>query len=476
MSALLWPLTRLVAIAASPAKLLFALGGGAVLIAALALALALALSAAARQGRRDQHRRGALVRRGPRWAWRGRLIAARTGSLVLGGVPIAAADEVRHFKLIGTSGSGKSTAIGQLLEIILRRGDRAIISDPGRSYLQRFRRRYRGDVVLNPFEPDSLRWDPFAELCCDFDVDQLASALITDGADAAGNEWRGYARTLLAALLRRCWRDEPPRLERLWRLLTIADAREMRCLVRETPAQPFMEAGNERMLGSIRAVAASALAALEYVQHQRAAGLSVRRWVRQGHGVLFLPYQAGQIAALRGLIAAWLRLAIYEALDGPENIDQRLWFIIDELDALGRIDGLKDALARLRKHGGRVVLALQSIAQASGTYGYANAQTVVENCGTTLILRCAGSEQGGTAEFASRLIGEREVLRRHSTRGRDLHGLLEPRGRRRSVQLSEQRLLESAVLAAEIEQLPDLTGYLKTASSRSWRRVRLAPD
>ena len=26
--------------------------------------------------------------------------------------------------------------------------------------------------------------------------------------------------------------------------------------------------------------------------------------------------------------------------------DQRLWFVVDELDALGEIDGLKDALAR----------------------------------------------------------------------------------------------------------------------------------
>ena len=32
--------------------------------------------------------------------------------------------------------------------------------------------------------------------------------------------------------------------------------------------------------------------------------------------------------------------------------DQRLWFVVDEFDSLGAIDGLKDALARLRKFGG----------------------------------------------------------------------------------------------------------------------------
>ncbi len=79
--------------------------------------------------------------------------------------------------------------------------------------------------------------------------------------------------------------------------------------------------------------------------------------------------------------------------------DRRLWFIIDELDALGQIDGLKDALARLRKFGGRCVLGFQSIAQVRGTYGDAEAQTIVENCGNTLILRCSASERGGTAEL-----------------------------------------------------------------------------
>jgi hypothetical protein len=43
--------------------------------------------------------------------------------------------------------------------------------------------------------------------------------------------------------------------------------------------------------------------------------------------------------------------------------DWRLWFVVDELDALGAIDGLPDALARLRKFGGRCALGFQSMSQ-----------------------------------------------------------------------------------------------------------------
>jgi type IV secretory pathway TraG/TraD family ATPase VirD4 len=161
-----------------------------------------------------------------------------------------------------------------------------------------------------------------------------------------------------------------------------------------------------------------------------------------------------------------MRLAIFEAMNSGER-DQRLWFIVDELDALGQIDGLKDALARLRKFGGRCVLGFQSIAQVSSTYGQGEAQTIVENCGNTLILRCSASEQGGIARFASRLIGEREIVRIHESRS------TRPGTWQASKTRSEQHVIESAVLPSEIEQLPDLAGYLKLASSPSWRRVQI---
>jgi type IV secretory pathway TraG/TraD family ATPase VirD4 len=139
-------------------------------------------------------------------------------------------------------------------------------------------------------------------------------------------------------------------------------------------------------------------------------------------------------------------------------------------DALGQIDGLKDALARLRKFGGRCVLGLQSIAQVSGTYGHSEAQTIVENCGNTLILRCSASEGGGTARFASQLIGEREVLREQVTQTSAGGWFFNNRDSRST---SVQPVMEISVLASEIEQLPDLHGYLKFASTPWWRRVQI---
>ena len=136
--------------------------------------------------------------------------------------------------------------------------------------------------------------------------------------------------------------------------------------------------------------------------------VSVHDWVRPGRGVLFLPYHRAD----RGTTCDHLRLAAARDLPDHDSRwgDQRLWFIVDELDALGPIDGLKDALARLRM-GGRCVLGFQSIAQVSCTYGHGKAQTIVENCSNTLICAARPPRTAAPPRFASKLIGEREVIR-----------------------------------------------------------------
>ncbi|HME41221.1 MAG TPA: type IV secretion system DNA-binding domain-containing protein [Steroidobacteraceae bacterium] len=428
------------------------------------------------QGATDDksHRRGSLVVEAPSSAGARSRQDARDAGISLAGMAVPAQDEAKHFKLIGTTGTGKSTAILEMMASALARGDRAVIADPDGGYLRRFHRPERGDVVLNPFDERSVKWDLFSEIKSAYDVEQLARSLIPDH-EGQDRSWRGYARTFFTAVTRQAQEAGIRDVDELYRLLVVADAGELRGLVRGTPAQPFLDEHNSRMFDSIRSVTSSAVGALEYVAQQKSQEFSVREWVsKKTPGVLFMPYKAGQIAALRSSISAWMRLAIFEALDQDEQRDEdlrgssnRLWFVVDELDALGKIDGLKDALARLRKFGGRCILGFQSIAQVSNTYGDGDAHTIVENCGNTLILRCSASEGGGTARFASQLIGEREVTRTSVSRNRRLTELFG------SVTHSEHLSMESAVLASQIEQLPDLAGYLKYASDPRWRRVRL---
>lgn len=394
---------------------------------------------------------------------------SRRRAITLAGIEVPQGDETKHFKLIGTTGTGKSTAIQEILSAALERGDRAVIADPDGGYMRRFYSADRGDVVLNPFDSRSLKWDLFGEIKSPYDVEQLARSLIPDN-DGQDKSWRSYARTFFTAVTRQAHEAGIKDAAELYRLLVVAKSDELRVLVDGTPAQPFLDEHNSRMFDSIRSVTSSAVGSLEYIGRQQAPDFSVRAWVDDKKpGVLFMPYKAGQIAALSSTISGWMRLAIFEAMnrEEPDEKSRPLWFVVDELDALGQIDGLKDALARLRKFDGRCVLGFQSVAQVSTTYGHGDAHTIIENCGNTLILRCSASEGGGTARFASQLIGEREVLRTTVSRSRRLTEVLG------SVSHNRHFSVESAVLPSQVEQLPDLTGYLKYASAPEWQKVRL---
>jgi type IV secretory pathway TraG/TraD family ATPase VirD4 len=390
--------------------------------------------------------------------------------MTLAGQPISELDETKHFKIIGTTGTGKSTAIREVLGKALKRGDRAIIADPDGSYLHQFFDPSRGDLILSPFDTRAASWDLFGEMDTLIDADHLAQSLIPD-TEGTERSWRNYARIFLTAILRQLHRVKHQDVGELYRLLAVTPVADLQDLLADTPAGPYLSQDNGKFFAAVRAVANTYLGSLEHVASQSAThSLSVRQWVREGQGgsrgVLFLPYRANEIAALRGLLSTWMRLAIFETMSQPQQ-DQHLWFMIDELDALGPIDGLKDALARLRKFGGRCVLGLQSIAQVSGSYGHAEAQTIVENCGNTLILRCSASESGGTAHFASKLIGEREIIRETMSQTHT------PGQWRSTKTYGKHHVTEPAVLTSEIEQLPDLQGYLKLASTPHWSRVKL---
>jgi type IV secretory pathway TraG/TraD family ATPase VirD4 len=312
--------------------------------------------------------------------------AAAVLPLTVAGVAVPFEDEAKHFKLMGTTGSGKSTVLRELLHGALSRGDRAVIADPDGGYLSRFYLPARGDVILNPFDARSAKWNLFAELRNAYDIDQLARALIPDrGPDTT---WTSYARTYFSAVTRQAQAAGITDIGELYRIITSASRDDLRLLLQGTPAAPFLEEGSEKLFGGVRSTASDHLKGLDYIREQTGMPFSVREWVRSGQGVLFLPYQADQIAALRSIISTWMRLAISQTMSLGEG-DHRLWFAVDELDALGPIDGLSDALPRLRKFGGRCALGFQSISQVSTTYGQGHAQSMVENCGSTVVLRCS---------------------------------------------------------------------------------------
>jgi hypothetical protein len=415
--------------------------------------------------RKIKHLRGTRLRRftGGRG---GRLWARMTGGVTLAGVLLSREDETMHVAAIGATGSGKSTALRALMADALRRGDRQVVADPEGTAMGAFLA--DGDIILNPFDPRCARWDLLGEIERPGDYAFIAQSLLPHLGQGDHDQWISYAQQLLAGAMENFVTLRLGTSEDFVAMLASAKLAELKQLCAGTPAARYFEEGGERMLASILGTLAPAIGHLRLISAINGESFSIRRWVRGGAGSLWMPYTANQVAALRGLISCWMNIAILETLSLEPSSERRIWFHVDELDALGRIEGLKDAQARLRKFGGCVAIGFQSFAQVKQVYGE-GAQTIIENCGNLLLLRAGASENGGTAKLASELIGDREVERDDISRSRT-------RGRftTRSMSMQTKRSVEDVALASEIMQLVNLEGFVKRATRTGWVRVRFS--
>lgn len=385
-------------------------------------------------------------------------------NLYVGGVPIPYGVEAQHFLIAGRTGAGKTVVISEMLETAYKRGNPALVADPGAGYYGRFGR--DADILLNPFDRRSVGWSPFAEIDQPYDCQRLARAAIPDGSGES-REWQMYAQTLLSEVLRKMWEAGETSVKDLMWWLTVATADELAIKLAGSPAAILTQQGNAKMLGNVRGIISTYLNAWQFLPEFGT--FSVRQWMRTAAlhlgPSLYLTYRDDQLAVLRQLLACWIELAVVEGLSLPEDPQRRVWIVVDELDSLGRVTALRDGLTKLRKYGVPVVAGLQTVAQLRDTYGRDLAQVLL-SCLSTKIILAAGD--GETGKYFEDELGQREAVQNSFTEGKsaqflELPHLSESRTRSQSV--------ESAVLASEIQGLPNLHGFLRVVG---WPILRVA--
>ena len=429
-------------------------------VAGIALAALAALLLALGGARRTRSLRGVEILAATRRS-------SKPGRLRLAGQPVPAGDEARHFKILGSAGAGKTTAVRALIEDARERGDCVVVADPDGVYRDAFCDETRSDRVLHATDPSACGWGLAEEWRDARDGDALARALLPHRW-ARETSARVLARALLGDLITELARAGCCTFATLYELLTRADRDALRPWVTGTTAATLLLPEHARLCVEVRASASAELLPLSSLA---AVGprpaLGIRNFVRERPAAtLFLPYRVDECATTQSLVPLWLHLAMYEAL-ADRAATRRIWFAAEELDALGPIEGLIDALRRLGARAGSAILGTSDVRSLETRYGRAGSQALLESCGSTLVLRCGGIADGGLAQVASQLIGDREVERVQESRA--LEG---PFGRRARTRTQTRiRAIERAVWPIELEYLAPGTGFLKFASTPAWLRL-----
>ncbi len=404
--------------------------------------------------------RGAELATARQLRWRIRPLHRRARDLVsaapppcrIAGIPWPERAETRHTIVSGTTGSGKTVLISDLVARIRDRGERCVIYDKMGSYTRSFFDPAR-DVLLNPLDARSPRWSPFLEARSPRDFDTMAAALIPQQKDTVDPFWVTAARQLFAngagVLRERGVTENRVLVDHLLKTDLTALARAME----GTVAQSIVDPDNPKTALSVRAMLTANIGALEYLP-DTGAPFSIRDWVSDeaGGGCLFLTSRGDQHASLRGLISTWLEVAVNAMLSLEQRDDRRIWVVLDELPTLHQVPSLQPGLAESRQFGGCFVLGIQVISALRDLYGRNGAETISGLCGTRVVLAAPDRD---TAQWSADSLGRSEVEEVAEGFSYGANTI------RDGVSLTPKRELRPLALASEIMQLESLSGWLR---------------
>ena len=435
-----------------------------------------------RLGRGRRLRGGELVsRRKLAWRtlpwWRCLLLLGRgpgAWPYTIARIPWPKGAETRHTIVSGTTGSGKTVLLADLVEQIRERGERCIVYDKMGSYTETFFDERR-DVLLNPLDRRAPRWSPFLEARTARDFDTMAAALIPRQKDAADPFWITAARQLFSHGAAVLWQRGETRNRVLVDHLLKTELSALAEAMEGTVAQSIVDPANPKTALSVRAMLTANIGAMDLLPDE-GDPFSIREWIeRDSGGFLFLTSRGDQHASLRGLISTWLEIAVNALLSLPRKDAQgnvparRTWVVLDELPTLHQLPSLRPGLAESRQFGGCFVLGVQVFSALRDLYGRDGAETISGLCGTRVVLAAPDKD---TSEWSAESLGRVEVEALSESVSYETGG--RPGAPHGGVSLSTRRDLRPLVLPSEVSRLENLSGYLKFPGA--WPVARIGLD
>ena len=372
--------------------------------------------------------------------------------LILGGLPLIKNTETAHLFFHGTTGTGKSNAIKELLDQIRKRGDRAIIYDKSCSFLEEFFQP-QNDVLLNPLDERGREWDLWLECRDSADFDSLAAAQIPMPLSTQDPFWINAARTIFSAAAFEMRNDPDRSIVKLLRYLLTADLDQIQTYLKGTEAEVLVSDKAEKTAISIKSVLATYLKSLKYVRDGKNA-FSIRKWIQNdsANNWLFITSLGDRHETLKPLISSWIDIAVNALLSLSPNSDRRIWLILDELTSLQPLPYLTQTLSESRKFGGSVVIGVQNYAQLAKLYAQDGAREISSLLNTRFMFRQPDPEMAkwSATNFGESIIDEvREGISYGANTMRD------------GVSINHAESRKPLVSFSEIMSLANLNAYVR---------------
>lgn len=381
--------------------------------------------------------------------------AGKASDVKFAGVPLEKGKEVLNTMVTGAIGTGKSVAISEALYVIRLSKQKAVVVDVTGEYIERFYREGQ-DIILSPFDVRSPSWSPWNEIREPYDYATVAESFIPVK-NTKEPFWEEGAQAVLEDVMSRLAKHNQMTNRRLVEVVNVLSLKEINAIVKNLPGAVYTDPDAAKTALGIRMNVVRAAKTLRYMGDGTADDqFSIRDWMAspEQDSWLFLSAREDMLTTMRPLLTAWLDTCLRAVMNLKPDRERLIWNVVDELAALTKVPSLKEATTRARKYGLASLLGYQNIAQLWEDYGRNDAQTIVSMCQNALTLRVPDHQ---TADYIAKNLGSQEIYERDEniSYGQD--------SSRDGVTITTKRAEKNLVMAAEIQGLPDLTGYLRLA-------------
>jgi type IV conjugative transfer system coupling protein TraD len=387
---------------------------------------------------------------------------SKDSDIKVGGVGLLKGAECKHLLFFGSPGSGKSTAIKEVLDQVRSSGKRAIVYDPSGEFIESYYREGQ-DVILNPLDARYPAWNLWAEIRSKTDFATLARSIFPGG----GKDpfWELAGATLFETVTEKLWEEKRTTNAELYRVLTTSSVQDLAGWLKGTAAARFLDDSAGAMPSNVLATMTSKLAAVEVLPDTEGKPFSIRDWVEtESDSWMFLAMRQEHQASLRPLVSLWCDIASSAVLSLKPDRSRRVWFVLDELPSLAKLPALHPLLAQGRKHGAAVLLGLQAMPQLREIYGHDGAAGLASQPQTWLILRTVEPD---TAQWLEKAVGQSEIDETRESVSMGAQAV------RDGVSFQQNVHMKAVAMATEIMALPDLEGYLKTPGKEAVYKVKI---
>lgn len=358
----------------------------------------------------------------------------RPAGVTIAGVTIPAKLHREHLQICGSTGSGKSVVIRDLLRQIAQREEPCLVFDPDGEFTQEFYSPERGDYLLNPLDARFSGWNPWAECLTEADVDAQAASLFPLLPTMNGTTTAYYHR-----LARVAYRE-------MLAEITSHDPQDIPQFIEDALANR----PNPKREGTLSTMQI----ACDFLRHMRQSDTPwlAREWIEQRRGWCFFTFREQDKASVLPFVSLCLDSISRYLLTGAMHPTETTWMVIDELATLGTLESLPELFPRARKRGVGIIAGFQNVLQLNALYGKDLTASMLDQPSTRLFLRTSNYE---TQQWCANIIGREEVERIQESE------TVGPEHVRDSINRAQPRKEESVFMPSQFGVMPELSGVLK---------------